>query len=93
MSIQWNQQLIKVCVFESNRMLGKTKHSNEYKTIEKYWLQKKQWIQNKQLEYKTFQLKYENTKLLNFEKYESVSSVLAVFTSTYYLCDLQEKRH
>ena len=48
---------------------------------------------NKQIEYKPFQLKYENTKLLNFEKYESVSSVLAVFTSTYYLCDLQEKRH
>ena len=51
-------------------MFGKIKHLNEYKTFENKLTTKKHGIQKKWIEYKTFELKYGNTKLTNVWKYK-----------------------
>ena len=49
----------------------------------KHSIAKDHWISNKWTEYKIFEFKYENTKLLGKTKYNQVKLVLAVFASAY----------
>ena len=51
----------------------------------KHSIAKDHWISNKWTEYKIFEFKYGNTKLLGKTKYNQVKLVLAVFAPAYLL--------
>ena len=74
MSTQWNRQL--------NKYLSKVIEffeQNIWKQIDS----KRPSIPNKWTDYKIFELKYRNTKLLGNTKHNQVKLVLAVFVSAY----------
>ena len=75
MSTQWNRQLSRYVskVIESL-------HQNIRKQIDN---KKDYYIQNKLTDYKVFELKYENAKLLGNTKHNQVKLVLSVFLSAY----------
>ena len=75
MSTQWNRQL--------SRYVSKViecLHQNIRKQIDN---KKDYHIQNKWTDYKIFELKYGNAKLLGNTKHNQVKLVLAVFLSAY----------
>ena len=75
MSKQWNRQLSwyvsKVIEFLEQNIWKQIDHKKDYQ------------IQNKWTDYKIFELKYGNTKLLGNTKHNQVKLVLAVFVSAY----------
>ena len=80
-----------VHVFKNNGILGKIKHSNEYKTLENKLILKNYRIENKRIAYRMLKLKYGNAKLSNIWKYEYMKSVLGVLlllvqVSWFYSC-------
>ena len=80
-----------VHVFKNNGILGKIKHSNEYKTLENKLILKNYRMENKRIAYRMLKLKYGNAKLSNIWKYEYMKSVLGVLlllvqVSWFYSC-------
>ena len=75
MSTQWNQQLSR---YVSNVI--ECLHQSIRKQIDN---KKDYHLQNKWADYKIFELKYENTKLLGSTKHNQVKLVLVVFLSAY----------
>ena len=75
MSTQWNQQL--------SRYMSKVIECLE-QNIRNKSIAKDHQIPNKWTDYKIFELKYGNTKLLGNTKHNQVKLVLAVFVSTYF---------
>ena len=75
MSTQWNQQL--------SRYVSKAIGFLEQNIRKQIDNKKDYQIQSKWTDYKIFELKYGNTKLLGNTKHNQVNLVLAVFLSAY----------
>ena len=83
MSTQWNRQL--------SRYVSKVIECLE-QNIRNDLIAKDHQIPNKWTDYKIFELKYGNTKLLGSKKHNQVKLVLAVSFSAY-LCQYSFKLH